>query len=84
VRAASPVADIATWCSPVLLIHGDDDRNVQVTQTVDLVQRLGAQRVRFQEILIPDEIHDFLRYASWQKVGHAATAFPERELGAGR
>jgi dipeptidyl aminopeptidase/acylaminoacyl peptidase len=81
---SSPVADIATWRSPVLLIHGDDDRNVQVTQTVDLVQRLRSQGVRFEEILIPDEIHDFLRYASWQKVGHAVTAFLERELGAGR
>jgi len=78
---SSPVADIEKWRSPVLLIHGDDDRNVQVSQTVDLVQRLRAHGVRFEELLIPDEIHDFLRYATWQEVGRAATAFLERELG---
>jgi dipeptidyl aminopeptidase/acylaminoacyl peptidase len=80
---SSPVADIASWRSPVLLIHGDDDRNVPVTQTVDLVQRLRAQGVRFEEILIPDEIHDFLRYSTWRSVGRAVTAFMERELGNG-
>jgi dipeptidyl aminopeptidase/acylaminoacyl peptidase len=78
---SSPVADIASWRSPVLLIHGDDDRNVRVTQTVDLVQRLRAQGVRYEEMLIPDEIHDFLRHATWLKVGRATTEFLERELG---
>ena len=77
---SSPVADMATWRSPVLLIHGDDDRNVQITQTVDLVQRLRAQGVRFEEMLIPDEIHDFLRYESWLKVSRAASDFLIKEL----
>ena len=36
------------WKSPVLLIHGDDDRNVPFSQTVDLVQRLRAQHVLFR------------------------------------
>jgi dipeptidyl aminopeptidase/acylaminoacyl peptidase len=77
---SSPVADMATWRSPVLLIHGDDDRNVQVSQTVDLAQRLRAQGVRFEEMLIPDEIHDFLRYTSWINVSRAVTDFLIREL----
>jgi dipeptidyl aminopeptidase/acylaminoacyl peptidase len=77
---SSPIADIATWRSPVLLIHGDDDRNVKIGQTVDLVQRLRAQNVRFEELLLPDEIHDFLRYATWRRVGEAATSFFEREF----
>lgn len=77
---SSPVADMATWRSPVLLIHGDDDRNVQVSQTVDLVQRLRAQGVRFEEMLIPDEIHDFLRYQSWITVSRAVVDFLGREL----
>ena len=78
---SSPVAEVSRWRSPVLLIHGDDDRNVGVDQTVDLVQRLQAHGVRYEELLIPDEIHDFLRFATWQKVGRATTAFLERELG---
>ncbi|MEZ4588642.1 MAG: prolyl oligopeptidase family serine peptidase [Gemmatimonadales bacterium] len=77
---SSPVADMATWRSPVLLIHGDDDRNVDIAQTVDLVQRLRAQGVRYEEMLIPDEIHDFLRYDTWLRVSRAATDFLSREL----
>jgi dipeptidyl aminopeptidase/acylaminoacyl peptidase len=77
---SSPVADMASWKSPVLLIHGDDDRNVQVSQTVDLAQRLRAQGVRFEEMLIPDEIHDFLRYESWIHVSRAVVDFLAREL----
>jgi dipeptidyl aminopeptidase/acylaminoacyl peptidase len=77
---SSPVADMATWKSPVLLIHGDDDRNVQISQTVDLAQRLRAQGVRFEEMLIPDEIHDFLRYKTWIDVSRAVTDFLIREL----
>jgi dipeptidyl aminopeptidase/acylaminoacyl peptidase len=77
---SSPVADMATWKSPVLLIHGDDDRNVQVSQTVDLAQRLRAQGVRFEEMLIPDEIHDFLRYKTWIEVSRAVADFLIREL----
>jgi len=42
---SSPNAAIATWKSPVLLIHGDDDRNVEFSQTVDLLQRLRAQKI---------------------------------------
>ena len=38
---SSPDAYVKTWRSPVLLIHGDDDRNVPFEQTVDLAQRCG-------------------------------------------
>ncbi|HUL33985.1 MAG TPA: prolyl oligopeptidase family serine peptidase [Candidatus Eisenbacteria bacterium] len=57
---SSPDSSIDKWKSPVLLIQGDDDRNVPESQTVDLVQRLRNQNVQFQQIFIPDEIHDFL------------------------
>jgi hypothetical protein len=40
--------------------------------------------VRFEEMLIPDEIQDFLRYSSWQRVARAAATFLESELWAGR
>ena len=42
---SSPVASIANWRSPVLLVHGDDDRNVPFQQTTDLVEKLRAQKV---------------------------------------
>ncbi len=78
--AASPDADIATWRSPVLLIQGDDDRNVDFQQTVDLARRLEAQGAPYEELVLPDEIHGFLRHASWLKADTAAAAFLERKL----
>jgi dipeptidyl aminopeptidase/acylaminoacyl peptidase len=77
---SSPVADVATWRSPVLLIHGDDDRNVRFHQTVDLARRLEAQGVRYEELIFPNEIHDFLRDQDWLKADQASVQFLEREL----
>jgi len=37
---SSPIAHVKDWRSPVLLIHGDDDRNVQFSQTVQLATAL--------------------------------------------
>lgn len=70
---SSPVAAVSKWKSPVLLIHGDDDRNVPFQQTTDLVQRLKEQHVEFEEIIIPDEIHDFILWKTWIR-GYQATA----------
>jgi len=62
---SSPVSSIANWRSPVLLVQGDDDRNVPFQQTTDLVEKLRAQNVAFEELIIPDEIHDLLRWNDW-------------------
>ena len=78
--AASPDAAVATWRSPVLLIQGDDDRNVDFQQTIDLARRLEAQGVPYEELVLPDEIHGFLRHASWLKADSAAATFLERQL----
>jgi dipeptidyl aminopeptidase/acylaminoacyl peptidase len=77
---SSPAAYVGTWRSPVLLIHGDDDRNVRVEQTVGLVQRLRKQKVPFEEMILPDEIHDFLLYRSWLRADSAVAAFFEKTL----
>jgi dipeptidyl aminopeptidase/acylaminoacyl peptidase len=70
---SSAVASVDKWRSPVLLIHGDDDRNVPFGQTVDLAQRLRKQNVEFEELIFPDEIHDFLLWRDWVR-GYRATA----------
>ena len=79
-RASSPVADVDKWKSPVLLIHGDDDRNVEFSQTVDLAQRLRAQKVPVEELIFPDEIHDFLLWKSWVRAYGATAEFFDRKL----
>jgi dipeptidyl aminopeptidase/acylaminoacyl peptidase len=78
---SSPDAQIANWRSPVLLIQGDDDRNVHFNQTVDLAGRLTKARVPFEELVIPNEIHGFLRYDSWLKADTATARFLEKTLG---
>lgn len=77
---SSPVADVARWKSPVLLIHGDDDRNVRFNQTIDLARRLDDAGVRYEELVLPNEIHGFLRYADWLKADVATVRFFEAEL----
>ena len=77
---SSPEAAIAGWTSPVLLIHGDDDRNVRFDQTVDLARRLSAQGTPFEELILPNEIHGFLRYDSWLKADTASVRFLESRL----
>jgi dipeptidyl aminopeptidase/acylaminoacyl peptidase len=77
---SSPISSVKTWKSPVLLIHGDDDRNVDFHQTVDLRQRLDAQGVKVEEIVIPDDIHDFLLWRSWRTVAGAVSGYFERML----
>jgi len=75
---------VGTWRSPVLLIQGDDDRNVRFHQTVDLARRLADHGVKVEELVLPDEIHDFLLYSSWLTADKATAAFLERILGSGR
>jgi len=77
---SSPVSSVAGWKSPVLLIHGDDDRNVRFNQSTDLVRRLGAAGVPFETLVIPDDTHHFLRYANILTVDKATADFLERQL----
>jgi len=77
---SSPDAYVSTWKSPVLLIHGDDDRNVPFIQTVDLVQGLREQHVPFEQLILPDEIHGFLRWRDWIRAYTATAEFFDRTL----
>lgn len=77
---SSPDAAVSSWKSPVLMIHGDDDRNVPFGQTVDLAQRLREQQVVFEELIFPDEIHDFLMWKDWIKAYAATADFFDRTL----
>jgi dipeptidyl aminopeptidase/acylaminoacyl peptidase len=80
-RDSSPVSAVNTWKSPVLFIHGDDDRNVMFSQTVDLVARLRARGVPIEQLVFPDEVHDFLLNSNFLKAYHASSDFLDRRLG---
>ena len=77
---SSPIASVKTWRSPVLLIHGDDDRNVPFAETVQLVEALRRQKVDFQELIFPDEIHDFLLRRDWIHAYSATEEFLKQRL----
>jgi dipeptidyl aminopeptidase/acylaminoacyl peptidase len=79
-RDSSPISSVDKWKSPVLLIHGDDDRNVEFSQTVSLVRALRKNGVYFEELIFPDEIHDFLRHQNWLRGYHAGSDFFDKHL----
>ena len=62
---SSAIGAIEKWKSPVLLVHGDDDRNVAFQQTTGLVQLLRARDVPFELIVFPDDVHDSLLHSRW-------------------
>ena len=79
--SSSPLSTVKAWKAPVLVIHGDDDRNVRFIETQTLVAALRKQGVHVEQLVIPDEIHSFLRHASWQGAYTAALDFFARTIG---
>ncbi len=78
---ASPMSSIDTWRSPVLVIHGDDDRNVRFVETVALVEKLRERNVHVEQLVFPDEVHGFLLHRNWLAAYRAAADFFVRFLG---
>ena len=78
---SSPMFSIGGWRSPVLVVHGDDDRNVSFVETVRLVEMLRERNVEVEQLVFPDEIHGFLRHSSWVQAFRASSDFLDRKLG---
>jgi dipeptidyl aminopeptidase/acylaminoacyl peptidase len=79
-RESSPIGSVDKWRSPVLLAHGDDDRNVAFSQTVELARLLRERKVYFEQLVFPDEIHDFLLHRHWLEFYRAGADFFDRQL----
>jgi dipeptidyl aminopeptidase/acylaminoacyl peptidase len=78
---ASAIGAIDSWKSPVLLVHGDDDRNVAFSQTTGLVQLLRAHNIYHELIVFPDDVHDSLLYRRWIYTFDRMDAFLKRFIG---
>jgi dipeptidyl aminopeptidase/acylaminoacyl peptidase len=74
-RASSPVGHVDSWRSPVLLIHGDADMNVDFVETVDLAERLRERGVDVRALIFPGEAHDFIRHSAWQRLWRAMDSY---------
>ncbi len=77
---SSPLGAIETWRSPVLLIHGDDDRNVDFSQTLLLARELTARGIPYRELVFPNERHSFFRHESWLQALRATEDFLDLTL----
>jgi dienelactone hydrolase len=78
---SSAISQIDKWNSPVLIIQGDDDRNVFFAQTVGLVQLLRQRNVYYELIVQPDDVHDSLLYRRWLEWLARMDTFLQRFLG---
>jgi dipeptidyl aminopeptidase/acylaminoacyl peptidase len=77
---SSPVSSIATWRSPVLIIQGDDDRNVHFSESVDLIRRLEKQGVPYESLMIVDDTHHWMNFNNAVTVYSAAADFFVRKF----
>ncbi|MEQ8302997.1 MAG: prolyl oligopeptidase family serine peptidase [Cyclobacteriaceae bacterium] len=77
---SSPVSTVDSWTSPVLIIHGDDDRNVRVSESTDLVQRLREKGVPMETMMIVDDTHHWMKWSNAIKVGNATASFFQKQF----
>jgi dipeptidyl-peptidase 4 len=78
---ASAISQIDNWKSPVLIVQGDDDRNVLFAQTVGLVQLLRQRNIHHELIVQPDDVHDSLRHDRWIEWLERMDTFLQKFLG---
>lgn len=77
---SSPMADLKTWTSPVLFIHADDDRNVGVSQTADMIRRFEEMGKPYESILIPGDTHHWMKWSNMIRVDQATADFLKKHL----
>ena len=75
---SSPMAYVDKWEDPVLLIHGDDDRNVLFSESIELAEVLRKQGVHVEQLVFPDEVHSFLLHRNWVEALSATFEFIHR------
>jgi dipeptidyl aminopeptidase/acylaminoacyl peptidase len=77
---SSVIGAIDGWKSPVLLIHGDDDRNVAFQQTTGLVQLLRQRDVYYELIVFSDDTHESMLHSRWMYTLGRMETFLQRFL----
>ena len=75
---SSAASHVDTWKSPVYLVQGDDDRNVDFSQTIGLVQLLRPRGVYYELTVFPDDTHESLVHRRWLEVWNHSTDFLKR------
>jgi len=77
---SSPIATIDQWHTPVLVVQADDDRDVPSRQSSELIEALRSHHIEHDELILPNEIHDLARYASWMQFFQATDLYFDQHL----
>ncbi len=77
---SSPWGWLDHWMSPVLLIHGDDDRKVSFEESQHLAHALRSHSVDVESLALPGEGHDFLLHDTWLQIGRKVLDFLKKHL----
>lgn len=77
---SSPIATIDQWHSPVLVVQADDDRNVPLQQSLELIEDLRLHHIEHDTIILPNEIHDLAHYSAWIALFKATDAYLNKYL----
>ncbi|HVX41331.1 MAG TPA: prolyl oligopeptidase family serine peptidase [Gemmatimonadaceae bacterium] len=75
---SSAAGHIDTWKSPVYLEQADDDRNVNFSQMIGLVDLLRAHGVYFELTVNPDDVHEPLVHQRWIDIFNHSSDFLHR------
>lgn len=81
VREGSPALNAAKIKVPVLLFHGEMDRNVPIRQSKEMADRLGAAGVPHELVTWPDLDHQLDDSAARAEMLRKSDAFLRRALG---
>jgi dipeptidyl aminopeptidase/acylaminoacyl peptidase len=79
-RDLSPIHRIDRLTAPLLLIHGENDTNVPVYESEQVVAALAGRGAKHDYLLVPGEGHDFLSRANRQTVAMATVDWLTRHL----
>lgn len=77
---SSPSKYVDSWKSPVLIIHGDDDKNVDFKQSIDLYNRLKDKNVDVEILVLPDENHHWQLFENLIKVKKTTVDYLNRKM----
>lgn len=59
---SSPLFNVDSIEDPLLLIHGDDDRNVKFSETITLARELITREIPHDVLVLSEEVHGFLMH----------------------
>ena len=76
----SPWGWLEHWMSPVLLIHGDDNRQIDFSESLYLAHALRCRSVNVETLVLPDEGHQLLLHDSRLTTSRKVLAFLRKHL----